>query len=67
MLGCSHGCVEEAGELEVSGRRALQRRAEAAHRDSLQRAERVRVRAPAGPDLLAWGPQGSGGRGRMGT
>ena len=31
VLGCSHGCVEEAGELEVRGRRALQRRAEAAH------------------------------------
>jgi hypothetical protein len=40
VLGCVHGGVEEAGKVEVGGRRALQ--AEATHRRSLQRAEGVR-------------------------
>jgi hypothetical protein len=51
VLSCGHGCIKEAGEVEVGGRRALQRRAEAVHRRPLQRAERVRVHALAGLDL----------------
>jgi hypothetical protein len=49
VLGCVHDGIKEAGKVEVGGRRALH--AEAAHRRSLQRSERVRVHALAEPDL----------------